>query len=125
MRRLNAAGIFTFEQLIQTSPERLRAIVAAESWQDVDPESWIIQARYMLGNTNFAPRIGDALIDIDGIGPIYDQRLRAAGITTFAELLATDDERIREIVRARSWQALDLASWKEQARVMMSGQGGE
>ena len=41
--RLHAAQVYTFAQLAELSPERLREITGARSWTDV--ESWIEQAR--------------------------------------------------------------------------------
>lgn len=44
-RRLNDAGVFTFAQLSELSPERLREIVQPQEWQTLDFASWITQAR--------------------------------------------------------------------------------
>ncbi len=44
-RRLNEAGIQTFEQLAAQTPGRIREIINPEEWQKVDPESWIAQAK--------------------------------------------------------------------------------
>lgn len=46
-RRLNEAGIFTFEQLADTPAGRIRQMVAAEDWQDVDVQEWIDEARQL------------------------------------------------------------------------------
>lgn len=44
-RRLNEAGIYTYAELAESSPDKLREIVAAKSWQAVEPEEWIKEAR--------------------------------------------------------------------------------
>jgi predicted flap endonuclease-1-like 5' DNA nuclease len=44
----------------------------------------------------------DDLRAIDGIGPTYAQRLREAGIVTFAGLAALTPERVMEITGSRS-----------------------
>ena len=44
-QRLNQAGIYTFAQLIEAGPERLRQIIDPEKWQKIEPESWITEAR--------------------------------------------------------------------------------
>jgi predicted flap endonuclease-1-like 5' DNA nuclease len=44
-RRLNEAGINTFEQLAQLSPDRIREIVQAGARQKIEPETWIEEAR--------------------------------------------------------------------------------
>jgi predicted flap endonuclease-1-like 5' DNA nuclease len=63
-------------------------------------------------------RARDPLIDINGIGPVYEQRLFDAGIYTFAELAAQSPARLREIVGAKSWQETDAEAWIAQARQM-------
>ncbi len=47
--RLQAAGINTFEELAQISPERAVEIVKAKPWQVADAEAWISQAREFAG----------------------------------------------------------------------------
>jgi predicted flap endonuclease-1-like 5' DNA nuclease len=44
-RRLNEAGIYTFAQLADQMPDRLREIIKPESWQKIEPEKWIAEAR--------------------------------------------------------------------------------
>ncbi|MEZ4657327.1 MAG: DUF4332 domain-containing protein [Caldilineaceae bacterium] len=60
----------------------------------------------------------DALARINGIGKVYEQRLNAAGIRTFAELAQTSPEQLREIIQPADWQAIDFASWVEQASAL-------
>ena len=58
----------------------------------------------------------DPLIEIDGIGPAYDQRLRAAGVTTFAGLAAMTVDELAAIIQAPAWRKTDYADWIAQAR---------
>lgn len=44
-QRLHEAGVHTFKQLAELSPEQVREIVQALEWQKIDPESWIAQAK--------------------------------------------------------------------------------
>lgn len=44
-QRLNQAGIYTFAQLVEAGPERLRQIIDPEKWQKIEPEKWIAEAR--------------------------------------------------------------------------------
>lgn len=44
-RRLNEAGVYSFVQLSELSPERLREIIQPQEWQTLDFASWITQAR--------------------------------------------------------------------------------
>ncbi len=44
-KKLNDAGINTFEDLAQQTPERIREIIQPQEWQKVEPEMWIEQAK--------------------------------------------------------------------------------
>ena len=44
-RRLNDAGITTFAQLAQATPDQVHEIVQAAEWQAVEPATWIADAR--------------------------------------------------------------------------------
>jgi len=61
----------------------------------------------------------DPLIEINGIGPRYDQRLRAAGVTTFASLAAMTVDELATIIRAPSWRKTDYTDWIRQAQVAL------
>jgi predicted flap endonuclease-1-like 5' DNA nuclease len=66
----------------------------------------------------------DPLIDINGIGPVYEQRLFDAGIYTFADLAAQSPARLRELVGAKSWQETETEAWIAEARqFMQAGRG--
>jgi predicted flap endonuclease-1-like 5' DNA nuclease len=55
-RRLNDAGIFTFQQLAATDPTRLQAIIQPESWQKVDLDAWIAEANaFAQSDTRLSP----------------------------------------------------------------------
>jgi predicted flap endonuclease-1-like 5' DNA nuclease/predicted nuclease with TOPRIM domain len=62
------------------------------------------------------PARRDPLIDINGIGPVYEERLFAAGITTFAQVAEQNPDRLREIVAAKEWQDIDPEAWIAEAR---------
>lgn len=57
----------------------------------------------------------DDLTDITGIGPVYAERLRAAGVRTFADLAALAPDAIRAKADLEAWQG-DPEAWIEQAR---------
>lgn len=46
-RRLNAAGIFTFDQLAGLTPEQVEEIIQAQGWQKIEPEKWIAEAKVL------------------------------------------------------------------------------
>lgn len=58
----------------------------------------------------------DPLIDIDGIGPVYERKLFDAGVYTFEDLAALTPEQVREIIAPQRWQEIDPASWIAEAR---------
>lgn len=64
----------------------------------------------------------DDLTGIGGVGPKVADVLVSAGITTYAQLAATSEEQLREILTAAGprYRAMDPASWPEQARRLLS-----
>jgi predicted flap endonuclease-1-like 5' DNA nuclease len=111
--RLYEAGIVTFEQVAATHPDRLRAIVDPETTFELDVESWREQARQM---AHLPSR--DPLIDINGIGPVYEQRLLNAGVTSFEQLASMTEAQIRAIIRPEAWQNVDIPAWIAEAKVL-------
>lgn len=67
-----------------------------------------------------APAARDRLASVSGIGPVYEQRLNQAGISTFAQLAALAPDRLKEIIAPSRLQDLELESWIEQARQLAS-----
>ncbi|GIV31475.1 MAG: hypothetical protein KatS3mg029_0826 [Saprospiraceae bacterium] len=64
---------------------------------------------------------------IEGIGPKIASILNEAGINTFAELAATDPEKIREILVAQGsrYQMHDPSTWPQQAALAAEGKWDE
>ena len=46
-RRLREAGIKTYVELTQQTPERLREITGLKTWQAADPTNWITEAHQL------------------------------------------------------------------------------
>lgn len=69
----------------------------------------------------------DDLKKIEGIGPKIASLLNEAGIFTFAELAATDPEKIREILDAAGprYRVHDPATWPQQAGLAAGGKWDE
>ena len=63
----------------------------------------------------------DDLQRIEGIGPKISAVLQTAGITTFAQLAATDIRRLQQILGDKRWTFADPATWPEQARLAAAG----
>ncbi|MEZ4663305.1 MAG: helix-hairpin-helix domain-containing protein [Caldilineaceae bacterium] len=57
----------------------------------------------------------DRLQTINGIGPVYEKKLKAAGVQTFADLARQTPEKVVEIIAPQSWQNIDAAAWIAQA----------
>jgi predicted flap endonuclease-1-like 5' DNA nuclease len=107
-RQLNEAGIVSFWQLAEQTPEQLREIIKPDEWQKIDLESWIAQARLMASP--------DSLEDINGIGIVFAKRLNEVGIYTFAQLAEQTPERLQEIIQPESWQKIEPEKWIVEAR---------
>ncbi len=59
----------------------------------------------------------DDLTEVVGVGPVFAERLRAAGIASFAELATASPARIAEIVGV---PVTRVADWPDQARALHS-----
>lgn len=64
----------------------------------------------------------DDLRRVEGIGPKVAGLLKASGITTFAQLAATDAERIGVILREAGLPFIDPSTWPAQASLAVAGQ---
>ena len=62
-----------------------------------------------------APPAPDDLKRIAGIGPKISRLLQTAGITTFAQLAATDVERLKDTLEKADIRIADPGTWPEQA----------
>ena len=61
----------------------------------------------------------DDLTVIKGVGPVYQWKLRDAGVNTYQQLTASDPDQLRRMLDIKEWQRVDIASWIEQARDWM------
>jgi predicted flap endonuclease-1-like 5' DNA nuclease len=67
----------------------------------------------------------DDLKRIEGIGPKISSTLQAAGITTYAQLAATEVSRLEEIIRQAGIRIGFPGTWPEQASLAAAGQWAE
>jgi len=58
----------------------------------------------------------DDLTVLKGIGPVYQWKLRDAGVSTYKQLAASNPEQLRRMLDVKSWQRVNVESWIEQAR---------
>lgn len=110
-QKLYDAGVISFDQVAAMHPERLRSVVAPNAVFQLETDSWTEQARRL---ATFPVR--DPLIDINGVGPVYEQRLLNAGVTSFEQLAGMSEAEVRAIVKPESWQNVDIVSWITEAR---------
>jgi len=72
-----------------------------------------------------APPTPDDLKRIEGIGPKISSLLQEAGITTFAQLAATDVNRLRRILVEAGIRIAAPETWPEQASLAAAGRWDE
>lgn len=77
--------------------------------------------RFVSGALDALAPAKDDLLRIEGIGPVYAGRLRAAGINTFAELAGAGESVLQGIIQPQAWQRVVFADWIEQARLIVEG----
>jgi len=117
-KRLKAAGIYTFQMLAQTKPNSIREIISPEEWQKVKPESWVAEARQLVGLPI------DPLEKINGIGPVFAKRLNGEGIYTFNDLATLAPQYLEEILKTEEWQKIEPEKWIAEARDLAQQKGG-
>jgi predicted flap endonuclease-1-like 5' DNA nuclease len=125
-QRLYEAGIYTWQQLVDTDVETLRKITRAKPNADI--ENWQTQAQALMekykreGATYHGPPPDD-LTAIAGIGPTTLDALYHAGICTFAQLAAATPEQLRDLLPAPAVGVeVDYTPWIEQAKRLASDQ---
>jgi predicted flap endonuclease-1-like 5' DNA nuclease len=63
----------------------------------------------------------DDLTRINGVGPVFRDRLQAAGFRTFAQVAASDPETLRTVVAAADWQKVEPERWIQEAAQFAAG----
>lgn len=116
---LAEAGIVSFEDLAAASPDQLRDIIKPSPMQQLNFDSWANQAVALAGTRSV--RVGDDLTELEGIGPVYAGKMRERGILTFADLAATDEATLSEIVAAPAWRRINYGEWIAQAKLAADG----
>ncbi|MGB0383767.1 MAG: helix-hairpin-helix domain-containing protein [Ardenticatenaceae bacterium] len=110
--RLNKAGIHSFTDLAQLTPERIIEIISVGSLPNINPDNWLAQARQLA----MVQPEGNQLTQINGIGSVFVHRLNKAGIRTFADLAQLTSERLMAIIAVSSLPNIKPADWIAQAR---------
>lgn len=64
---------------------------------------------------------GDKLTDINGIGPVIEEKLKAAGVTTFQQIADFTEDQIAEIDEQLNFKGrIEREEWVEQAKKLVS-----
>ena len=58
----------------------------------------------------------DNMTVIKGIGPVYQWKLRDAGVSSYKQLAEADPDQLRRMLDVKAWQRVNVESWIEQAR---------
>lgn len=121
LRKLNQVVVRPDSPSLRGMLFKVRHLVAFEEVDDVAPPS---NRQSLVAQTVASD--GDDITRIEGIGPKIAQVLHQAGISTFAQLAATDADQLRAILQQEPQLRLaDPATWPEQARLAAAGQWDE
>jgi predicted flap endonuclease-1-like 5' DNA nuclease len=109
-RNLNISAVLTQQS------SALSSLVAHQT-QDTDRLDALQQQ--LTGFIN-RQKAAEHLQDIKGIGAVYAERLQAAGIMSFDQLVRYTPDQLREIVQAPKGLRVNTASWIDQARAYLT-----
>lgn len=122
-QRLYAAGVGSYWEVAALTDDDLRSALALNDLQakSVDPAAIRADARRLAEETDSIGFIWqgqppDDFELIEGIGPVFEQRLYAAGIRTYAALTQATPEQLAQIVAAPKPSQPDYADWIAQAQ---------
>lgn len=120
LRKLNSSVVHDDSPSIRGMIFRVRHLVRVEEIAG-DVEAPAVRRTMAAATTDGA----DDLERIEGIGPKIASVLRAAGITTFAQLAASEASAIEEILRAAKLNLASAETWPEQAALAAEGKWDE
>lgn len=102
--------------------EVIEAVVEeAEAERIVEEIDWEAELREIaLEAPRAEPDWRDDLTRVQGIGAKSAERLNEAGIVSFAQLAALDEENLAAIIQAPDWRRPDYASWIAQAQELLA-----
>lgn len=119
--RLHKAGIHSFADLAQLTPERIIEIISVGSLPNINPDNWLAQARQL---AILEPE-GNQLTQINGIGSVFVHRLNQAGVRSFTDLAQLTSERLMAIIAVTSLPNIKPADWIAQARQLAKNRASE
>lgn len=145
-KKLNEAGIFTYQQIANWSAEDSQRISAEIGYLPgiVERDDWVGQAKHLLHATNASkdaemtpsaaqPAGTPALIDqsnlqvVEGVGPKIESILKAADINTLADLANSNPEALSAILAdaGSHYKSHNPDTWPLQAQLANAGKLNE
>ncbi len=124
-QRLYEVGVGSFWEVGMLPEAVLGEILDVEAFQDVDLAAIKADALRLAEETASMGRVWDGaepdnFEPLEGIGPVLERRLYAAGICTFERLAAATVELLEEVCHAPAFQKVNYARWIEQAKEILS-----
>jgi len=92
--------------------------------KEKEPITEILISTPAVPETKVAPSEDDLTV-IEGIGPKMADLLKLNGITSFAQLAATEISFLEKMLRDKGWQFAKPNSWPEQASLAAAGKMDE
>ncbi|MEO1437608.1 MAG: hypothetical protein AAFV80_18865 [Bacteroidota bacterium] len=137
--KLNALGIFTYEQVGQFDKSFIETVTSAIQFFPgrIERDDWVGQAKALHQTKLENP---DALVEkvvrpsdptdlkvIEGIGPKIEELLKAGGINNWSELGSAAIERLQDILNAAGdrYKIHNPKTWPDQAKLAADGRWDE
>jgi predicted flap endonuclease-1-like 5' DNA nuclease len=115
-RRVHTVDEALSEQVIQTEAAQTEATRLQSELTRAETDLGVLQSRLDSLSTR-RPSSQNPLVQIQGIGQVFSQRLNAAGIYTFAELAAQSPDAVRAIIgTTRGGAMADPEAWIAEAK---------
>ena len=110
------AKVVTAEPVVTSAPTAEAVAKTKKAVEEVGRQAASAKstAADTVTRTAEAVMAADDLTEIKGIGPVFAERLRQAGITTFADVAKASADQLRDVTHATSVANPD--EWIEQAR---------
>lgn len=131
-KKLNALGIYTFEQISHFDANLIEKVTAAIEFFPgrIERDDWVGQAKRLTKpkgkkkTSAAASAKADDLKIVEGIGPKIEKLLNEAGILTLKELSITTSEQLKSILlnAGEHFRIHDPSTWPEQARLAASSE---
>jgi predicted flap endonuclease-1-like 5' DNA nuclease len=115
---LNAQLTLVIQQLKETEHLRNHQTTSEKRLAEASEQIETLQEKLndVQGQMSYSGK--NQLRIIRGIGPAYARRLNEFGILTLADLAKATPEEVREILKVKKWQSVDVERWIEEAKAL-------